>query len=332
VSAAATALVIPFPRDADAQEDPATGLRALDGAGTGSRQLPLETRALLALATADEVDEGMARVVELLQRASSARVEWWAAGDDGRLRCAAAAGAARGPRRRFPMGPAGEVVVSGGRRDARLRAVIEEIAPLLRRRCAEERLTRTAVELARRNEALEDFAALVAHDLKAPLLAALVADDPAAQVEQALDLVDSVLDAVGASGHQDDEAAGAPADWLEKAVHDVGAVDVEITSELAASPPLPAAPLRVILRNLLHNAVAAGARRIHVAAVESRGAWRLDVDDDGVGLAPGGDYAAGSGLGLGLCRRIARRHGGVLELVARPAGGTRASLVLGGAA
>jgi signal transduction histidine kinase len=331
VSAAATALVIPFPRDAEIQEKPATGLRALDGAGTGSRPLPLETRALLALATADEVDEGMARVVELLQRASSARVEWWPAGDDGRLRCAAAAGAARGPRRRFPMGTAGEVVVSGGRRDARLRAALDEIAPVLRRRCAEERLTRTAVELARRNEALEDFAALVAHDLKAPLLAALVADDPAAQVEQALDVVDSVLEAVWASGRRD-EPSTSPADWLERAVRDVGAANVEITAELTASPPLPTAPLRVILRNLLRNAVAAGARRIHVAAVESRGAWRLDVDDDGVGLAPGGDYASGSGLGLGLCRRIARRHGGVLELAPRPAGGTRASLVLGGAA
>jgi signal transduction histidine kinase len=34
------------------------------------------------------------------------------------------------------------------------------------------------VQLTRRNEALEDFAALVAHELKTPLQAALFADDP----------------------------------------------------------------------------------------------------------------------------------------------------------
>jgi signal transduction histidine kinase len=52
----------------------------------------------------------------------------------------------------------------------------------------------------------------------------------------------------------------------------------------------------------------------------------LLVDDDGVGLADSGRYAAGSGLGLSLCRRIAARFGGALELAARSSGGTRATL------
>jgi signal transduction histidine kinase len=42
--------------------------------------------------------------------------------------------------------------------------------------------------------------------------------------------------------------------------------------------------LRILLRNLLANAVAAGARHIHVGAVTSPGSWRLTVDDDGVGV------------------------------------------------
>ena len=50
------------------------------------------------------------------------------------------------------------------------------------------------------------------------------------------------------------------------------------------------------------------------------------VDDDGFGLADVDSYTAGSGLGLSLCRRIAARFGGVLELAARPSGGTRATL------
>jgi signal transduction histidine kinase len=90
--------------------------------------------------------------------------------------------------------------------------------------------------------------------------------------------------------------------------------------------PLPPGPLRVILRNLLSNAVAAGARHVQVAAVPSLRSWRLLVDDDGVGPAETDGYAAGSGLGLSLCRRIAARFGGVLELDAGPSGGTRATL------
>jgi signal transduction histidine kinase len=82
----------------------------------------------------------------------------------------------------------------------------------------------------------------------------------------------------------------------------------------------------VILRNLLSNAVAAGARRVHVAAVQSSRSWRLSVDDDGVGLGGVDRYAPGSGLGLSLCRRIAGRFGGVLELAPHPSGGTRAML------
>jgi signal transduction histidine kinase len=89
---------------------------------------------------------------------------------------------------------------------------------------------------------------------------------------------------------------------------------------------MPAGPLHVILRNLLSNAVAAGARHVDVTAVRTRRSLRLLVDDDGVGLADVHRYAAGSGLGLSLSRRIASRFGGALELTPRPSGGTRATL------
>src|SRR6266542_3393894 len=112
---------------------------------------------------------------------------------------------------------------------------------------------------------------------------------------------------------------------LDQAVEDLGA-EVEVTTDLQATLPLPHGPLRVLLRNLLPNAVAAGAHHVHVAAVQSSRSWRLSVDDDGVGLAEVDRYAAGSGLGLSLSRRIAGRFGGALELAARPSGGTRATL------
>ena len=184
---------------------------------------------------------------------------------------------------------------------------------------------RLVEQLARRNEALEDFAALVAHELKTPLQAALLADDPSRSVEEALDLVDDLLAAA-----QDlpwEQPFASVAESLDEVTAELGA-EVEVTADLTTTLPLPQGPLRVILRNLLSNAAAAGAEHVHVSAARSPRSWRLVVDDDGVGLGGAHHYAAGSGLGLSLCRRIAARFDGVLELAARPGGGTRATLEL----
>jgi signal transduction histidine kinase len=180
-------------------------------------------------------------------------------------------------------------------------------------------------QLVRRTEALEDFAALVAHELKTPLQAALLADDPSKPVEEALDLVDELLEASQDAPRE--RLFTSVAECLDRVTGDLG-TQVEVTSDLTATLPLPPGPLRVILRNLLSNAAAAGALHVHVSAARSARSWRLVVDDDGVGLADSARYAAGSGLGLSLCRRIAARFGGMLELAARPMGGTRATLEL----
>lgn len=189
----------------------------------------------------------------------------------------------------------------------------------------EDRLARAAMELARSNEALEDFASLVAHELKTPLLAALTADDPSASIEDALDLVDNLLDAARS------EKAAPAFTSAGDILGGLGLAGIEVTSELSAMVPLPAEPLRVVLRNLLANAVAAGARHVHVTAARSAGTWQLFVDDDGAGVGGTGQYASGSGIGFGLCGRIAARFGGALELTPRPVGGTRAALVFDGA-
>jgi len=86
--------------------------------------------------------------------------------------------------------------------------------------------------------------------------------------------------------------------------------------------------LRLVLRNLVSNAVAAGAQQIHLSAVTSGDSCTLVVAD-GVGVGAADGYATGSGLGLTLCRRVASRFGGALELKPRPHGGTRATLVVG---
>ena len=284
----------------------------------------LEHDVVLALATADDLASAMGQVVESVYRSSGAkRVEWWATGDDGAPRLGAAIGIARGRRHDLPLGRAGAFVLHGGRIGPELTSAMMTAVPIIRRRAAEERLARTAVDLARRNQALEDYAALVAHELKTPLHAALLADDPSRHLEDALERVEALLAA--AQSESSERAFISVAESLDQAVEDVGA-DIDVTTDLQATLPFPAQTLRVILRNLLSNAVAAGAHHVHVAAVPSSSSWRLLVDDDGVGLADVDRYASGSGLGLSLSRSITGRFGGVLELAPHPAGGTRAIL------
>jgi signal transduction histidine kinase len=73
---------------------------------------------------------------------------------------------------------------------------------VLRRRWTEERLAQQAARLARGNQALGDFAALVAHDLKTPLELARLQDDPSVGVERALELVDVLLEAAQQAGER----------------------------------------------------------------------------------------------------------------------------------
>jgi len=254
---------------------------------------------------------------------AAARAEWWAEDEDGALELVAVDGIARGESHSVPLGPAGLFVLHGGRLDRQAESALMSLAPIIKRRAAEERLARTTIQLARRNEALEDFAALVAHELKTPLMAALVGDDPSKAVEEALDLVEALLEA--ARDEPGERTFSSVAESLDEALEAVHA-EVEVTADLATTLPLPPGPLLVILRNLLANAAAAGARNVHVTAARSPRSWRLVVDDDGFGLADVESYASGSGLGLSLSRRIAARFGGVLELAARPSGGTRATL------
>src|SRR5262249_47455644 len=154
----------------------------------------------------------------------------------------------------------------------------------------------TTIQLAQRNEALEDFAALVAHELKAPLQAALISDDPSRSVESALDLVDSLLQA--AQGSSEQRTFSSLADTLDQVVADLGTA-LELSVDAGTTVPLPSGPLRVILRNLLSNAERAGARHVRLTAIGTPRSWQLLVDDDGVGLGHG-RYSSGSGLGLSL--------------------------------
>src|SRR5262249_3167959 len=146
--------------------------------------LPLGHELAFELATASDLSSGLARILSMARLASgAARVEWWE-GEE----FVAAAGLGAGQRRQFDLGELGSFVFQGGRPDFEPAAGRQALLPLLRRRRADELLAMRAGELLRRNAALEDFAALVAHELKTPLHEALLAADASKPLHEALDL------------------------------------------------------------------------------------------------------------------------------------------------
>jgi signal transduction histidine kinase len=295
------------------------------------RRSTLAEELIVAFGVADDLDSALSGAVVVLRRWSeAARVEWWTIAEDG---CSSSLAAAEGrvsrePRVAIPIGAADVVVVSGARDVGEVRRALARLEPVVRRRRSEARMASLTMRLLRRCEALDDFAALVAHELKNTLGTALLERDPMGAVARAVEIVDAILEAAHA-----EPMPGASADvraCLQAALHDLGS---PVTAETLALPKeLPLAPtvLRIIFRNLIANAAAAGARHVKLSAVQADGCWSLVVDDDGVGIdaTQAGRYATGSRLGLGLCRRILERSGGLLELAPKLDGGTRATLLL----
>jgi signal transduction histidine kinase len=199
-------------------------------------------------------------------------------------------------------------------------------SPGLRRRVDDAWLVERLVLLLRRNEALEDFASLVAHELKGSLLAAASGDPDG--VGRALDLIDELLDAArseGADGWAETRRG------LADAIGDLPLRPSAVEADVRPAFPLPQPLLRVVLRNLIANAVAAGASTVRVTSRPGGTSWRLTVEDDGAGFgARSLGRPGGNGIGLALCRRIVERRGGSIELGDSSLGGARASLTLPG--
>jgi signal transduction histidine kinase len=196
----------------------------------------------------------------------------------------------------------------------------------VRTRVDEDALAERIVALARLNEALDDFAALVAHELSNALLAA----SDRADVRRAMDLVDELLEVARGEGEERWAAVGAA---LDQALGDVGERPASVIASLPDAFPLARTLLRVVLRNLIANATAAGARTVRVTAERSGDRWTLAVDDDGLGLRIGTmtPRPGANGIGLALCRRIAERHGGSLGLGDSTLGGASVTLTVRGA-
>jgi signal transduction histidine kinase len=218
----------------------------------------------------------------------------------------------------------------------------------------------------RRIEELASFAAVAAHDLKSPLAAVqgwievaedALDDDP-----------DTALEALQRGRHATDRMSQEIEDWLTYNVAREGVLQPEpvplqpYLDAIAASYPGVDIVIRTpdtvmvdptLLRHLLANLIGNAVKYTHPGerpsiAVRSfsggdRGWVRLYVVDAGIGIPEGEETAIfepfrrastvqgtyeGSGLGLALCKRIVRRHGGLISAQRNEGPGTTITVTL----
>jgi signal transduction histidine kinase len=218
----------------------------------------------------------------------------------------------------------------------------------------------------RRIEELASFAAVAAHDLKSPLAAVQgwieVAEDALD------DDTDTALEALQRGRHATDRMSQEIEDWLTYNVAREGVLQPEpvplqpCLDAIAASYPGVDIVIRTpdtvmvdptLLRHLLANLIGNAVKYTHPGerpsiAVRSfsggdRGWVRLYVVDAGIGIPEGEETAIfepfrrastvqgtyeGSGLGLALCKRIVRRHGGLISAQRNEGPGTTITVTL----
>ena len=209
-------------------------------------------------------------------------------------------------------------------------------------------------ELARSNRELENFASIVAHDLRSPLLTIsgycqLIQEDCGERLDAAArDYLDQVVrGAVRMNRLIDDlleySRAGrslAPFHPVEmqsvltQAVANLEAAIQKRNAEVEIGP-MPTVvgdqtQLVQLLQNLIGNAVKFGgdeSPRVRVGASPDAGGWRFAVEDNGIGIAKEhferifqtfqrlhGQEYPGTGIGLAICKKIVERHGGRIWL------------------
>jgi two-component system osmolarity sensor histidine kinase EnvZ len=117
-----------------------------------------------------------------------------------------------------------------------------------------------------------------------------------------------------------------------------------VSARLEALPPLALRPSAIqrLIANLVDNALRHGGSAVEVATHVENGRAVIEVLDRGPGIPPGeaenmlqpftrldrARSTSGTGLGLAIVDRIARLHGGSVQLLPREGGGLRARVEL----
>lgn len=205
-------------------------------------------------------------------------------------------------------------------------------------------------DLERSNEDLERFATVVAHDLKSPLRAITqhlqliqkhtegTLDERAAKsmtfvmdgARRMRELIDALLE-FSHLGFAEKTLAPVDCNHVITAVRaNLSATIEEKNAEVIAGilPTIMADKIQLmqLFQNLIANALkfCAAAPRIHIDAVQEEGLWKFRVQDNGIGIAPHNlekvfiifkrvhseDEYPGMGIGLAVCERVVKNHGG----------------------
>jgi two-component system osmolarity sensor histidine kinase EnvZ len=118
----------------------------------------------------------------------------------------------------------------------------------------------------------------------------------------------------------------------------------DVAARLAPLPPLALRPRAIqrLIANLMDNALRHGGGQVELTTASEDGKVVLEVLDRGSGIpSPDADRmlqpftrldtarsGAGTGLGLAIVERVARMHGGRVQLLARDGGGLRVRVEL----
>jgi signal transduction histidine kinase len=226
--------------------------------------------------------------------------------------------------------------------------------------CLEE-LAAARADVERAREDLTLFAGQVSHELRTPLTAILanaemLASEPAVHDDEDLGwMVDGVARAARRMTKMIDEmlAFAREGGVLTVGVTDLGRVVDVVLDDLAPAivgaraeilveqlPTLPADAARMyaVVLNLVSNSLKFARPdtppRIRISAERRDDQWRINVTDNGIGVAPERQEAMfvlfarvdkridGAGLGLATAKRVVEAHGGRIGMESPAEGGT----------
>ena len=213
-----------------------------------------------------------------------------------------------------------------------------------------QQMERYRQELERSNKDLERFATVAAHDLKAPLRAIrqhleIIRKDNAEKLEEKSlksmafaiegarrmhELIEALLE-YSQLGFGEQKLVLVDCNHLMKAVRANLSASIEERSAQVTWDDLPTITadkmqLLQLLQNLISNAIkfCDTVPQAHVSAKKENGYWQFSVRDNGIGLDPQNrekiftifkrmhtaDEYPGLGVGLAICDRVVKNHGG----------------------